>query len=77
MCFLETSFNNTDHTVLHENYGDMKHHQERLHEYEETCNMYACEDCWFQGQNVKSLKVHISESHKNSSDENSLEQLGI
>ena len=39
--------------------------------------MYPCEDCGFQGQDVKSLKVHISESHTNRSDENNLEQLGI
>ena len=51
----------------------MKHHKERVHEYGETCNIYPCEDCGFQGQDIRSLKQHISESH----DETCLEQLGI
>ena len=63
--------------MVFENDGDMKHHQVRVHEYREMCNMYPCEDCGFQGQDVRSLKVHISESHTNSSDENNLEQHGI
>lgn len=59
--------------MVFENDGDMKHHKERVHEYGETCNIYPCEDCGFQGQDIRSLKQHISESH----DETCLEQLGI
>ena len=55
--------------MVFENDGDMKHHQVGVHEYGETCNIYPCEDCGFLGQDVRSLKVHISE--------NNLEQLGI
>ena len=32
-----------------ENEMDLLHHQERVHIYGETCAMYPCEECGFQG----------------------------
>ena len=42
---------------------DMNHHLVRLHDYRETCNVYKCEDCGYQGQDIVSLQNHISEAH--------------
>ena len=59
---------------------DMNHHVVRVHEYGETCTMYPCEECGFQGQDIVSLQNHISEEHSCiSEDETSdnLEDLGI
>ena len=58
----------------------MKHHQVRVHEYGETCNMYPCEDCGYQGQDIISLQNHLSEAHSDISEaenSNNLEGLGI
>ena len=59
---------------------DMNHHQVWVHVYGETCNMYPCEDCGYQGQDIVSLQNHISEAHSNISEaeqSNNLEDLGI
>ena len=47
-----------------ENEMDLLHHQERVHTYGETCSMYPCEECGFQGTDVKSLKKHVDNEHK-------------
>ena len=46
-----------------ENELDMKYHLERVHEYGETCAMYPCEQCGFQGRDKVELKSHVEESH--------------
>ena len=59
---------------------DINPHQFSVHEYGETCNMYPCEDCGYQGQDIVSLQNHISEAHSNISEaeqSNNLEDLGI
>ena len=58
----------------------MKYHQVRVHEYGETCNMYPCEDCDYEGQDIISLQNHVSEAHSSifkAVNSKNLEDLGI
>ena len=67
-----------------QNESDMNHHQVRVHEYGEICEMYPCEDCCFKGQDMKALLVHKNEYHGHSTVDDSsdgtsitLEEIGI
>ena len=37
---------------------------QRVHEYGETCELYPCEECGFQGTDLSSLQKHNNEMHK-------------
>ena len=39
-----------------QNEKDLLHHKERVHTYGETCTIYPCEECGFQGTDVLSQK---------------------
>ena len=54
---------------------DVSHHQVRVHEYGELCEMYPCEDCGYSAQDLVALDKHRSEHHGPSS--TSMEELGI
>ena len=38
-----------------DNEQDVAYHKERVHDYGETCCMYSCEECGFQGTDRVSL----------------------
>ena len=46
-----------------DNEMDMKYHKQRVHEFGETCSMYPCEECGFQGTDKIQLKTHVEEHH--------------
>ena len=46
-----------------DNEQDVAYHKERVHEYGETCCMYACEECGFQGSDRINLKTHVQTEH--------------
>ena len=46
-----------------DNEKDVAYHKERVHEYGETCSMYSCEECGFQGTDRLSLKMHVQTEH--------------
>ena len=63
---------------IFENELDLANHVERVHEYGETFEIYPCEECGFRGTDIKSIRIHIANSHENtSSASESLEDLGI
>ena len=41
------------------NESDAKHHNTRVHEYGESCNLYPCELCGFAGGDVNDIEEHI------------------
>ena len=43
---------------------DMEYHKQRVHTYGETCSLYPCEECGFQGTEIVKLKDHIEEYHR-------------
>ena len=47
-----------------DNEMDMNYHKQRVHEFGETCSMYPCEECGFQGTDRLKLKEHVDEYHR-------------
>ena len=46
-----------------QNEMDMNHHLLRRHEYGETCEIYPCDECGFIGEDLTSLKHHVTNEH--------------
>ena len=46
-----------------QNEYDMKHHQKRVHEYGEICQMYPCDECAFSAVDMTELETHKGNYH--------------
>ena len=49
-----------------ENEKDLLYHEERVHEYGESGNIYPCDQCGYQGPDIVALKNHTEQAHKKS-----------
>ena len=48
------------------NEQDLLYHEERVHGYGESGNIYPCNECGYQGPDIVALKKHTEEAHKKS-----------
>ena len=47
-----------------QNEQDLLYHKERVHEYGEFCELYPCDECGIQCDEVHDLKTHKENSHR-------------
>ena len=52
---------------IFENELDLANHEQRVHEYGETLELYPCEECGFRGTDLVAIKSHIVEVHRGES----------